>query len=66
MLNRMTSVLATFAVAHASDTLSMSVREVAAPYDKYASLRSDKPITKKAKELSFYDQLFGESGPTEF
>ena len=50
-------------------THSISVREIRAPYDKYASLRSSKPI-KGEKEMSwsdmFYEVAFGEVEPTDF
>ena len=47
----------------------MPVNEVHVPYDKYASLRSDKPI-KSDKDMTWnellYAAAFGESEPTEF
>ena len=71
MLNRMTSaMLAAFAVAEnveqAEETLTMPVREVPAPYDKYATLRSDKPLKKEQKDLSWSELIFGESEPSDF
>jgi len=68
MLNRVTGAIATIAVAEAAaaaETFTMAVKEVSAPYDKYTSLRSTKPI-KAEKELSWSELVFGEAEPTEF
>jgi len=68
MLNRITGLLSTLAVAEAAaeaETHTMPVKEVRAPYDKYATLRSDKPI-KAEKELGWSELVFGEAEPTEF
>ena len=47
-----------------AETLTMPVKEIRAPYDKYASLRSEKPL-KSDTELSwselFARETFGEA-----
>ena len=52
MLNRITEL------AVMSETLTMPVREIRAPYDKYASLRSDQPLESEMVVETSWSELF--------